>query len=106
MTSKTPLAAVLTAILLLSALATTTLCIQYVRNLGQVQRLQFQVQRLQSVNFHRAVVQSLVNECFEYSRKNPSMGVLLQPFAPLFDQLNLKSPSATSLSTRPSTRQP
>jgi hypothetical protein len=70
------------------------LYLDYYLSLRRAHRTQSQAQHLQAelivANRNRAVIQSLAGESLEFSRRNADMERLLQNYAPLLQQLNLK----------------
>ena len=77
-----------------SVVLSAGLYLDYFLSLRQAHRTQYLAQRLQAelivANRNRAVIQSLAGECLEYGRRNADMERLLQGYAPLLQQLNLK----------------
>lgn len=69
------LASLLVATVLLSVLATSFFCFRSVQ-LGRLQR-RYQ-QEAGAINQNRVVLQRLVAECLEYSRKNPAILPVLE----------------------------
>ncbi|MDB6112803.1 MAG: hypothetical protein JWR69_4553 [Pedosphaera sp.] len=66
----------LVCVLLVSALLSAWLTFRYSLSMRRMQRLQPQIV---SVNNSRNIVQALLNDIGEYSKKNPSILPLLQP---------------------------
>ena len=71
---KSPLSAVLVALLSVSVLATAVLSCWYVQSIRQMRRLQVQVN---AANYNRNFIQRLANDAAEYSKNNTRMEVLL-----------------------------
>lgn len=71
-----PLTAILVGVLLVQGVFVTVLALNYVLNVRTLQRLQA---RAFAINNDRAVLQALVADCVEYSKKNPALEPLLQP---------------------------
>ena len=59
----------------LSILATASLAFYYVRSVQKLNRLQFQTA---IINRNRALVNALVSESVEYSKRNPAIDPILQ----------------------------
>ena len=70
-----PIASVVGILVLVAVLLTAGLCYWHLQCSRQLQRLQAQTAL---VNRNRAVVQSLVSEVMEYSKKNPAVDPILQ----------------------------
>jgi type II secretory pathway pseudopilin PulG len=69
----------LVLVLLVCALLSAWLTVRYTASIRRMQMLQNQVL---AVNNARGVLQSLLNEVGEYSKKNPAILPILQPAAP------------------------
>ena len=84
----------LVALFAASVVLSAGLYVDYYISLHKAQRTQYQAQRQQAevivANRNRAVIQSLAGESLEFSRRNADMQRLLQGYAPLLQQLNLK----------------
>ncbi len=68
---------VLIVVLLLTAIAAAVLSFQYVRLVGEMRRLQGQVDNL---NRTKQVIQSLAGDALEYSKSHPAIDPILQQF--------------------------
>jgi hypothetical protein len=84
----------LVALFAASVVLSAGLYLDYYLSLRKAHRTQYQAQRLQAelivANRNRAVIQSLAGESMEYGKRNADMERLLQSYAPLLQQLNLK----------------
>jgi hypothetical protein len=75
MKKSSPLTAVLVSVLLALSVFVVGLALSYVLNVRTLHRLQA---RAFAINNDRAVLQALVADCAEYSKRNPAMEPLLQ----------------------------
>jgi len=92
---NSPLTTVLLGVLTVSALASVVLCWLYISNIRELRSFQAQAN---IINNNRAVMSALANDAVEYSKKNPAID-------PILESVGLKpSKSATSTSTRPTTK--
>ncbi|MBM3883833.1 MAG: hypothetical protein FJ387_29710 [Verrucomicrobia bacterium] len=99
MSKKFPLAGVLAVLMIACLFANMWICYRYVRSLHAAQLKQIEVARLQGmlvmVNRNRAIVTALANDAIEYSKRNPAMETVLQPFAAQLQQLGFRPRQAT-----------
>ena len=70
-----PLTAILLGALTLSALASVVLCWVYIANTRELRSLETQTA---FINNNRAVINGLLNDTIEYSKKNPAMVPILE----------------------------
>ena len=80
---KSPLPAILLAILALSALASLYLCYACVTNTGELTRLQAMAV---NVNKNRAIMNAVASEALEYSKTHPAID-------PILEEAKIKPPS-------------
>ena len=73
------LALMLVGVLFLSSLATVVLTYGYISSQNKMRRLQPQISR---GSFDRNFIQSLVNDCLEYSKHNKDIMPLIQSIQP------------------------
>ena len=88
---NSPLTTVLLLILVVSALASVTLCWLYMSNVRQSRALQSDAVKMQN---NQALVMQLAKDAVEYSKKNPAIDPLLESF-------NIKPKSAASTNKPP-----
>lgn len=72
---KDPVPVILSAILLLSVVATSGLCLWYLQCTRQYNAAQAEVER---ISRNRNLMQALLNDSVEYSKKNPAIIPILQ----------------------------
>jgi len=70
-----PLSAILIGALTLSALASVVLCWVYISNTRELRRLETQTA---FINNNRAVINALLNDTIEYSKRNAAMVPVLE----------------------------
>lgn len=93
--NKSPLPKILLAILLMTAIASAILCVQYIKRTKQLRNLQV---NLNVLNSRQQLFGMLVNDCAEYAKQRPAMDQLLR-------SINAPQPQRTSapVATTPKT---
>ena len=67
--------AILTVLLAISVLLSVMFCLQYSFQARELRRISGQINH---INMYRSWVQSLANDCLQYSEKNPAINPILQ----------------------------
>jgi hypothetical protein len=72
---NSPLTTILMAALLISAVASAVMCMMYVSSTREIHSLEAEAA---FINNNRAVVNALLNDTIEYSKRNPAMVPILE----------------------------
>jgi hypothetical protein len=92
--NKNPFAAILVGLLFLSAALSAVFALTYAFSTRDLRRVQPQAM---GINNHLNLVQTLLNETLEYSKRNPAID-------PLLFSLNLKTNAAAATAPQSATR--
>ena len=81
---KSPLPTILLVVMLVSSLASLWYCWRYITSIRELKQLQSQAAFVQN---NQAVINTLVGELLEYSKKNPAID-------PILESIGAKAPKA------------